>query len=288
VSYDKTMRVWDVQTGRCLRSFDVGYVGFPFETSLALTDDGRSALLARALGVEIWDLDSGQRTHTFDGHTKTVHAVRLCADGTLVLSASADGTIRAWDTATGRCAAVVETDSDGVWALAASTDGRLALSSGSGPDRAVRLWEVATGRLLRVLQGHTEAVNSVALTAGERLAVSASADQTIRVWDVATGRCLRVLKGRMEFTSIDVTTDGRFAVSCGQRKLRGQLVMDPDELRVRVWDLRTGRGLRALEGHTDKVESVCLSRDGQHVLSGGRDGTLRLWKLDWALRTAGA
>jgi WD40 repeat protein len=288
VSQDETMRVWDVQTGRCLRSFDVGYVGFSFETSLALTDDGRSALLARALSGEIWDLDSGQRAHTFEGHTKTIRAMRLCADGRLILSAAADGTIRAWDTATGQCLAVIETDSDGVSALSASTDGRLALSSGSGRDHTVGLWEVATGRLLHAFQGHTETVRSVALTADERLAVSASADQTIRVWDIATGRCLRVLQAQTEFVSIDVTMDGRFAVSCGQRKLRGQLVMDPDELRVRVWDLRTGQCLRALEGHTGPVESVGLSRDEQYVLSGGRDGTLRLWKLDRALRVAEA
>jgi hypothetical protein len=52
---------------------------------------------------------------------------------------------------------------------------------------------------------------------------------------------------------------------------------------MRLWEVSTGRCLRSFEGHTDWVTSVSLSADGRYALSGGLDGTLRLWELDWEL-----
>jgi hypothetical protein len=49
---------------------------------------------------------------------------------------------------------------------------------------------------------------------------------------------------------------------------------------VRVWDLETGKCVRALEGHTDAVTRVALTADGRRAVSGSRDGTVRLWDLD--------
>jgi small GTP-binding protein len=49
---------------------------------------------------------------------------------------------------------------------------------------------------------------------------------------------------------------------------------------VRLWELQTGRCLRALEGHTDDVWSLAWSADQMEALSGSRDGTMRLWDLE--------
>jgi WD40 repeat protein/serine/threonine protein kinase len=299
VSQDGTIRVWDVATGRCLRSLKYGDPGDTYKGSVALSADGRSVLLAYGHSIDVWDLDSGRKTRTFDGHTKNVHRIRLCADGRLVMSASYDGTIRVWEVATGRCTATIEAHppsgphvpndqySAGVWALAASADGRLALSTEAGYDPTVWLWDVATGRLLRTFKGHASPPRSVVLIADKRLMVSAGHDGTIRVWSTTSGRCRRVINTPGEVVAVDVTTDGRFAVSCGYSVLHGHRVTDPNDLRVQLWDLRTGRCLQALEGHTGAVESLSLSRDDRYVLSGDRDGTLRLWELDWDLELPG-
>ena len=50
---------------------------------------------------------------------------------------------------------------------------------------------------------------------------------------------------------------------------------------LRLWDLETGRCLRTFEGHTNAVNSVAVTPDGNYILSGSEDGTLRLWYLDW-------
>jgi WD40 repeat protein len=47
---------------------------------------------------------------------------------------------------------------------------------------------------------------------------------------------------------------------------------------LRVWDLGSGQALRTLQGHTDWVTGVALTRDGRRIVSGSRDNTLRAWK----------
>ena len=46
---------------------------------------------------------------------------------------------------------------------------------------------------------------------------------------------------------------------------------------MRVWDTNTGQLLRTLQGHTNTVNAVALSRDGQRIVSGSSDSTVRVW-----------
>jgi WD40 repeat protein len=47
---------------------------------------------------------------------------------------------------------------------------------------------------------------------------------------------------------------------------------------VRLWRLGDGAVLRVFSGHSGKVSSLALSRDGQVLVSGASDATVRLWK----------
>jgi WD40 repeat protein len=78
-----------------------------------------------------------------------------------------------------------------------------------------------------------------------------------------------VLEGHMDFVvSVSVRPDGLRAVSASY----------DDSLRV--WDLETGRHLRALEGRTDDVNSVSVTPDGLRAVSASSDKTLRVWEVE--------
>ena len=119
--------------------------------------------------------------------------------------------------------------------------------------------------LQRTLQG---ARPPSVLSPDGRLAITGDAldKQVLRLWDLASGECVHQLKGHNDpVTVVRFTRDGRFAVSAG-----GAIWKDgrsPDSA-LRLWDLKRGRCVRSLEGHTDPVGSVALAPDGRHALSG--------------------
>ncbi|KAG0482085.1 hypothetical protein HPP92_010169 [Vanilla planifolia] len=61
--------------------------------------------------------------------------------------------------------------------------------------------------------------------------------------------------------------DGSLAASCGLDAL------------IRVWDIRTGRSILALEGHVKPVLGICFSPNGYRLASGGEDNACRIWDL---------
>jgi len=46
---------------------------------------------------------------------------------------------------------------------------------------------------------------------------------------------------------------------------------------VQLWRVADGTLLRTLKGHTDEVTGVAFTPDGRLLVSGSKDGTIRLW-----------
>ena len=229
-SWDKTVRVWDLDTGACLRTLHGHTDGV---TSVALHVDGRRAVTgSEDKTVRVWDLDTGACLRVLEGHTDGVRSVALHADGRRAVTGSWDKTVRVWDLDTGACLKTLHGHAGHVESVALHADGQRAVT-GSW-DKMVRVWDLDTGACLHVLEGHTDSVYSVALHADGRRAVTGSRDKTVRVWDLNTGACLRTLHVHTDgVTSVALHVDGRHAVTGSEDKT------------VRVWNLDTGACLGA-------------------------------------------
>jgi WD40 repeat protein len=77
----------------------------------------------------------------------------------------------------------------------------------------------------------------------------------------------RFSTGEQEPIRVAVSPNGRLALSGGT------------DGTLRVWDLKTGKELNKLKGHTGQTFTVAFHSDGRHVLSGGDDNQLFLWDL---------
>jgi WD40 repeat protein/serine/threonine protein kinase len=269
-SVDRTVRLWDVANGECLRTFEghehpVNFVRF--------SPDGRFAWSGSTDGcLRRWKVASGE----------CIQTCQIGSSGTMCLStderyaiAAQDLKLALWEVVTGRCLRAFQGHRGmGISSVCFSPDGRHALSGGS--DCTIKLWNLSSGAHLTLRDDDLGYVYSVCFSADGRYAMSASGGlnqpKLLKLWSLNGGSCLRTLRGHQDMVhSVWMSTDGRYAVSGSSDRT------------VKLWDLSRGKCLRTFEGHTKSVYSVCMSTDGRHILSGGKDQMLRVWALDWEL-----
>ena len=205
------------------------------------------------------------------GHARYVNAVAFSLDGKLVASASADGTVKLWEVATGTEVRSFDRHGDvgfpgWVEAVAFSPDS-LHVASG-GWDDDVRLWEIATGTEVRLFPAGVP-IQDVAFSPDGKHLVAAGARGTLLMWDAESGEKVRQFIGHTEWVqSVAFSPDGTYLVSGG------------DDGTARLWDPGTGAQVRQFSNHTDKVLSVAFSPDSRQVASASEypDDTIRLWE----------
>jgi len=197
-----------------------------------------------------------------EGHTNSIFALALSADGRTLFTGSHDKTARAWDVATGRQLRIFEGHTDRVNTLALSADGRTLFTG----YYTVRAWDVATGRQLRIFQRHSQSILALALSSDGGTLFTGSVDHIARAWDVATGRQLRIFEGHTnEILALALSADG-----C-------TLFTGSWDYTARAWDVATGRQLRIFEGHNSRILALSLSADGRTLFTGSYHGTVRAW-----------
>jgi len=306
-SEDKTLKLWEIATGRCLRTFE-GHTGWV--NSACLSADGHHALSGSGDGtLKLWEVATGRCLRTFEGHTNDVYSACLSANGRYALSGSHDNTLKLWEVETARCLRTFEGHTSYVGSVCLSADGRYALSAGGGGDNTLKLWEVASGRCLRTFEGHHRGVTSVCLSADGRYAMSGSDDRTLRLWGMhldveppAVPLMLSRVQATQELLSSRSAFDqalaqarqaieeGRAAEAAEQvRRARAQPGLERAAEALELWHslytclprkgFHAGWEAGTFEGHTEPVDSVCLSADGRYALSGGWDHTLKLWEV---------
>ena len=180
-SGDKTVRVWDAQTGQSVMDPLKGHDNWV--TSVAFSPDGRHIVSGSDdKTVRVWDAQTGQSVmDPLKGHDDCVTSVAFSPDGRHIVSGSRDKTVRVWDAQTGQSVMDPLKGHDGwVRSVAFSPDGRH-IVSGSG-DETVRVWDAQTGQsVMDAVKGHDDWVTSVAFSSDGRHIVSGSGDKTVRV-----------------------------------------------------------------------------------------------------------
>jgi WD40 repeat protein/serine/threonine protein kinase len=263
-SKDATVRLWDVATGRLLRTLD-GHTGEV--AGVAFSPDSKRLLsTSEDETMRLWDVRTGRELRRFTGHTGFVWAAAFSSTGDLIVSGGNDRTVRLWDPLTGKEVRRLVGHQHAVRAVAFSPDGRLILSGSN--DGTARLWRASSGAEFRRLEGHAKTVYGVAFSPDGRQALTGSADKTARIWDVVTGAQLRVFEGHKdEVNGVAYSADGR------------QALTGSDDKTVCLWEVATGREVKRLKGHQKLVFTVALASDGRHALSGGFDKKVFLWNL---------
>lgn len=273
-SEDNILRLWEVSSGQCVRTFKGHRSGV---SSVALSADGRWALSGSwDATLRLWEVSSDRCLTMPVRFVFGVTCVALSADGRWALSGSeaisesgittGRGDLRLWELSSGNCVRTLEGHQYRVASVALTGDGRWALSASW--DKTLRLWDLTSGECLRTFEGHTNFVDFVALSADGRLALSGSRDKNLRLWDMTSGKCLKTLEGHTDSVSCAVlSADGCWALSEGNDKT------------LRLWDLTSGKCLRTFDANKYRIATVALTKDGYWPLWASSDAAIRLRAL---------
>jgi small GTP-binding protein len=159
---DKTVRLWDVETGGCLRVLE-GHSGEV--NCVAWSPDGHRALSVAADGIgRLWDTETGRCLRVLEGHSASVIGVAWSPDGRRALSSADDQTVRLWEVETGRCLRVLEGHSASVCSVAWSPDGHGVFSAAA--NGVMRVWDLTDSEQADE-EAQVEYTNAKVLLVGE-------------------------------------------------------------------------------------------------------------------------
>jgi hypothetical protein len=132
------VKLWDLPGGGLLRTFGSGIAGGV--DCLTSSPDGRILASGHDDGaVRLWELASGQPTHTLSGHSGRVSSIAFSPNGQVLASGSWDLTIRLWDITNYQLLATMVGQPAAVLSISFAPDGRVLAA---GADTKIGLWDV--------------------------------------------------------------------------------------------------------------------------------------------------
>ena len=266
-SNDRTVKVWDAQSGLLLHNLE-GHVGRVNVVSIS-HNDRYIASGSHDRTIKVWDAQSGLLLHNLEGHSRgRVNVVSISHNDRYIASGSYDRTIKVWDAQSGLLLHNLEGHVDKIETIAISHNDRYIVSGSY--DRTIKVWDAQSGLLLHNLEGHVDKIETIAISHNDRYIASGSYDQTIKVWDAQSGLLLHNLEGHIDkIETIAISHNDRYIVSGSHDRDRT----------IKVWDAQSGLLLHNLEGHIGKVNVVSISHNDRYIVSGShdRDRTIKVW-----------
>ena len=157
---------------------------------------------------------------------------------------------------------------DSMNALAYSPDGQRIITAAD--DGKIKIWDVQSGFCIVTFTEHTSGVTACEFAKRGNVLFTASLDGSIRAWDLIRYRNFRIFTAptRLSFSSIAVDPSGE--VICA-----GSL----DSFDIHIWSVQTGQLLDQLAGHEGPVTALDFAPNGETVVSGSWDRTVRIWSI---------
>jgi WD40 repeat protein len=296
-SRDRTVRVWDIATGRSTKML-------PHDNwvdSLSVSADGSLLATGPAWGrVNLWNLKTGERLRTWLVDQKSVRGVTLGGDGSSVIAALGDGSLRRWDVSTEKERPIAQPKLEkfpdrgpaggqaNVNRAVFSRDGRSVAFMGGGLVQVVDL--ISGDRRFKEALGNGFLSTQVCEFApdGQSLAIvrevragfqagnwsgSSTAASTIVWLDNQTGHVRReIVIPDSDVLALAFSPDGQ-AIAVGT------LLIEPARGFIRIFRLRDKQEIQTIESPCPWINALSFTTDGRRIVAGLSDTSIVIWDV---------
>lgn len=300
-SSDKTIDVWDVDSGMNIRTIagEIGSGGDGQFTTIALSPN--DTLLAAGGtfpgskgDIRIFDIKTGELIKVLHGHTYSISDLIFSLDGKYLLSCSVDKTARLWKITTGELVNILTHDNSVKRGIFLQHGDIVVTAAGKN----LYWWDMQSGELIRKIQAHDDTIYSLVLIQNGDM-LSGGADSMVRLWDSHSGRKKNELKAFQPVYEMSVDELGKQLLfgrfdrvgTIPIKKGVPEFFLDktPDSLFINTSAI-TPNGKRAAVGHgdgeiyfvnIDKEKMITeLSEPVSSIKKVGftRDGATLVWK----------
>jgi WD40 repeat protein len=287
---DRTLELWDPQTGRRLKKL-VGHTDDVH--TVAFTPDGKTLVSGSDDGtIKPWDVASGKLVRNIlsvappagssgvilahgGEQTSPVYCVVFSPDGRLIASAAGgnphtgnaapgSSVVKIWDATTKRELRTLDLQKDKVTTVAFSRDGHKIAAAAF--DNVVKVWDVSAGKLLLQVSPHFGAgVKAVAFSADGNDLLIGGYGNPVSLWNLASGQKVSDISNQGEWFNGGLSHDGL-------------MLADDEDQNVRVWSVGSSKNLMMSlrcdnPDSSNPAKSLAFSPSDKLIAVGNENGT---------------